>query len=137
MKKSLFSILTLLSVLVFISCSSSDNEDSTNGSLLGKWFETNKVETVELTFNPNGEVVENTVSKQFGTIAESIGTYTVSGNVIKFKWTKSRNFNKEKNTWEAYFDNKEDIDIVFAIRDGNLHYLNGKGETTALFTRKQ
>ena len=83
MKKSLFPILTLLSFFVFISCSSSDNENSTNGSLLGKWFESNKVETVELTFNPNGEVIENTVSKQSGTIAESIGTYTVSENVTK------------------------------------------------------
>lgn len=139
MKKYLLFLLAFLPMVLFTACSSDDDDNVINSSIVGTWTTSDITETTELAFNANGSVIENSTLKRNGAIREYIGSYSVNNDKLTINWEKYRDFNSVSKEWSDYTTDRETVIITFTIKDKTLTFVSMEGETTyspIYYTRK-
>lgn len=119
MKQRIYLLMVLMAAAIaFGACSSGDDDENLQASIVGTWVRYEDGIFEEDLFNADGTCQSytgnpTTVYSRF----RNTGTYSISGNKLTFHWTKTEIYNSLTETWTTEAS-EDEVTITFSI-DGD------------------
>lgn len=142
MKQNFILLMTLMAAIITFSACSSDDDDNagSNSSIIGTWYGEDDGYGTEFQFTSSGTVTatETMLSTPTSRVRDT-GSYSLNGNKLTIRWTKSETWNNLSQKWVTDDEETETVVLTIGISGNKLTFYSMEGEEDEepiVFTRR-